>query len=83
LAEKMSMAKAVHADIAVVHGSRHGTPFDSIKATNACLLAWFSDRPIRPSRRWVCDRAAASGRLARVTQFVGEQTALNRLEFGA
>jgi pimeloyl-ACP methyl ester carboxylesterase len=83
LAEKMSMAKAIHADVAIVHGSRHGTPFDSIKATNACLMAWFTDRPIRSSRRWVCDGAPASGRLARVTRFVEEQTALNRLEFGA
>jgi 3-oxoadipate enol-lactonase len=83
LAEKISMAKAVHADIAIVHGSRHGTPFDSIKATNACLLAWFTDRPIRTSRRWGCDPAPASGRLARVTHFVEEQTALHRLEFGA
>jgi len=83
LAEKMSMAKVVRADIAIVHGSRHGTPFDSIKATNACLLAWFADRSIRASRRWVCDQAPASGRLSRVTRFVEEQTTLNRLEFGA
>jgi 3-oxoadipate enol-lactonase len=83
LAEKMSMAKAVHADLAIVHGSRHGTPFDSIKATNACLLAWFADRPFRASRRWVCDAAPASGRLSRITRFVEERTALNRLEFGA
>jgi 3-oxoadipate enol-lactonase len=83
LAEKMAMAKAVHADMAIVHGSRHGTPFDSIKATNACLLAWFTDRPIRTSRRWVCDQAPASGRLSRVTRFVEQQTALSRLEFSA
>jgi 3-oxoadipate enol-lactonase len=83
LAEKISMAKAVRAELAIVHGSRHGTPFDSIKATNACLLAWFADRPIRTSRRWVCDGAPASRRISRVTRFVEEQTALNRLEFGA
>jgi 3-oxoadipate enol-lactonase len=83
LAEKMSMAKALHADIAIVHGSRHGTPFDSIKATNACLFAWFTDRPLRASQRWVCDRAPASGRLSRVTQFLEEQAASERLEFGA
>ena len=83
LAEKLSMAKAVHADIAVVHGSRHGTPFDPIKATNACLLAWFTDRPMRVSRRWVCDQAPASARLSRVAQFVEQQAAVNRLEFGA
>jgi 3-oxoadipate enol-lactonase len=83
LAEKMSMAKAVRADIAIVKGSRHGTPFDSIKATNACLLTWLTDRPIRASQRSVCDGAPASARLSRVTQFVEEHTALNRLEFGA
>ena len=83
LAEKKSMAKALRADIAVVHGSRHGTPFDSIKATNACLLAWFTDRPGRASRRWVCDAAPASVRIARITRVFAQQTALNRLEFGA
>jgi pimeloyl-ACP methyl ester carboxylesterase len=86
LAEKLSMAKAVHADIAVVHGSRHGTPFDSIKATNACLLAWFTDRPMRASRRWVCDQAPASGRLSRVVEERNSSRSrlrLNRLEFGA
>jgi len=83
LAEKISMAKAVHADIAIVHGSRHGTPFDSVKATNACLLAWFTDRPARASRRWVCDDAPASGRLARLARFVERQTTLSRLEFGS
>lgn len=82
LAEKMSMAEAMRADIAVVHGSRHGTPFDSVKATNACLLAWFTDRPIRASRRWICDPAPASGRLSRISRFVEQQSALSRLEFG-
>src|SRR4029077_987927 len=47
LAEKVAMAKAMGAEIAVVHGSRHGTPFDAIEATNACLLSLFTDRPIR------------------------------------
>jgi len=83
LAEKISMAKAVHADLAIVHGSRHCTPFDSIKATNTCLLAWFNDRPLRASRRWICDGAPALGRLSRVTRFVEERAGLNRLEFGA
>ncbi len=82
LAEKLSMAQALRADIAIVHGSRHGTPFDSVKATNACLLTWFTDRPLRASRRWVCDQALASGRLSRIARFVEQQAALNRLEFG-
>ena len=83
LAEKVSMAKALGADIAVVHGSRHGTPFDSIEATNACLFSLFTDRPLQSSRRWVCDGAPSSRRLARIAKFVEEQTALKILEFGA
>jgi 3-oxoadipate enol-lactonase len=83
LAEKISMAQAVRAELAIVHGSRHGTPFDSVKATNACLLAWFTDRPMRASRRWICDQAPASGRLSRITRFVDQQTALSQLDFGS
>jgi hypothetical protein len=83
LAEKISMAQAVRAELAIVHGSRHGTPFDSVKATNACLFAWFTDRPIRASRRWICDQAPASGRLSRITRSVDQQTALRQLEFGS
>jgi hypothetical protein len=83
LAEKKSMANAARAKLAIVHGSRHGTPFDSIKATNVCLLAWFTDRPQPATRRWVCDGAPASVRLARITRVFEQQTALDRLEFGA
>ena len=81
LAEKISMAKAVGAELAIIHGSRHGTPFDSVKATNACMLAWFGDRPIRTARRWVCDQMPLAGRLPRIARFVEHQTALSRLEF--
>lgn len=55
LAEKLAFAQRVGARIAVVQGSRHGTPFDSIDATNTAALAFFrgealpealfSDRP--------------------------------------
>jgi 3-oxoadipate enol-lactonase len=83
LAEKTVMAKALGAQIAVVQGSRHGTPFDAIEATNACLLSWFTDRPISPTRRWMCDGAPRSSRLARIARFVEGHTALRRLEFGA
>jgi 3-oxoadipate enol-lactonase len=83
LAEKVVMAKALGAQIAVVHGSRHATPFDAIEATNACLLSWLTDRPISPTRRWMCDGLPRSSRLARIARFVEGQTALQRLEFGA
>ena len=39
LAEKRALAAQLKADFVVVRGSRHGTPFDSIEATNASLLA--------------------------------------------
>lgn len=83
LAEKMAMARSIGAQIAVVKGSRHGTPFDAIEATNACLLAFLTDRPLSGSRRWACDGAPRSRRLARIARFVEEQAALPRLELGA
>jgi 3-oxoadipate enol-lactonase len=42
LAEKQSHAERLGALLAVVRGSRHGTPFDAIAATNACLLAFLA-----------------------------------------
>jgi 3-oxoadipate enol-lactonase len=83
LSEKVQMAKALGADIAVVQGSRHGTPFDSVEATNACLFALFTDRPTTPARHWTCDGAPRSSRLARIARFVEQRTELRHLEFGA
>ena len=40
LEEKYRWAKAMGAEIRVVLGSRHGTPFDAIQATNACIEAF-------------------------------------------
>lgn len=39
LAEKREMAERLRADLVVVRGSRHGTPFDSVAVTNARELA--------------------------------------------
>lgn len=55
LPEKKAMAAALGAQFVVVRGSRHGTPFDSTEATNACLSAFLSDRPLPHPDRWVCD----------------------------
>jgi len=46
LDEKRTWARRMRAELAVVSGSRHGTPFDSIGATNACLLAFFGGQPV-------------------------------------
>jgi pimeloyl-ACP methyl ester carboxylesterase len=46
LGEKRSWARRMRAELAVVAGSRHGTPFDAIEATNACLLAFLGCQPL-------------------------------------
>jgi 3-oxoadipate enol-lactonase len=46
LAEKHAWAQRLGAQIAVVAGSRHGTPFDAIAATNAALLAFLAGQPV-------------------------------------
>ncbi len=55
LAEKRDLAQRLNAELVVVRGSRHGTPFDSIEATNASLLALLTDQPLPPPARWVRD----------------------------
>jgi len=49
LAEKFALATRIGAKIAVIRGSRHGTPFDSIQATNACLAAFLNDEALPAS----------------------------------
>jgi 3-oxoadipate enol-lactonase len=46
LAEKQALAARIGAEIRVVEGSRHGTPFDAIQATNAAALAFFAGEPV-------------------------------------
>src|SRR5258707_3498193 len=55
LSEKRDLAQRLNAELVVVRGSRHGTPFDSIEATNASLLALLTDQPLPPPARWVRD----------------------------
>ena len=55
LSEKLSLAKRLHANIAVVRGSRHGTPFDASDATNACLIALLRDQALPASDQLICD----------------------------
>lgn len=70
LAEKRALAAALSADIVVVRGSRHGTPFDSSEATNAALLAVLSDQPLPPAERWVCDEPQVLQRIALTCQSI-------------
>lgn len=55
LAEKRDLAKRLGAELVVVRGSRHGTPFDSVEVTNASLLALLTDQPPPPVTRWERD----------------------------
>lgn len=58
LAEKRQLASQLGAELVVIRGSRHGTPFDAVEATNSSLLAMFTDRPLPSPDRWVCDEPA-------------------------
>jgi 3-oxoadipate enol-lactonase len=75
LAEKRELAAKLKADIVVVRGSRHGTPFDSVEATNASLLALLTDQPLPPQARWIRDTPSRAQALS-LTGSIAEEHAL-------
>ena len=58
LDEKRALAARLGAQFVMVRGSRHGTPFDAVKATNASLLALLTDQPLPPAEHRTRDEAA-------------------------
>jgi 3-oxoadipate enol-lactonase len=58
LEEKRLLAERLGAEFVLVRGSRHGTPFDAVRATNASLLALLEDRPMPIAERLRIDEAA-------------------------
>jgi 3-oxoadipate enol-lactonase len=64
LAEKIALAQTLQAQLVVVRGSRHGTPFDAVEITNACLRAFLKDEPLPAPSRWVCDSASRAQSLS-------------------
>jgi 3-oxoadipate enol-lactonase len=64
LAEKRELADRLKAELVVVRGSRHGTPFDSVEATNASLFALLTDSALPPKRIWVRDPPARAQALS-------------------
>ncbi|HEY2781703.1 MAG TPA: alpha/beta hydrolase [Steroidobacteraceae bacterium] len=78
LAEKRELAKRLRAELVVVRGSRHGTPFDSVEATNASLLALLTDQPLPPAIRWVRDTPTRAQTLS-LTGSIAEEHALSPL----
>jgi pimeloyl-ACP methyl ester carboxylesterase len=55
LGEKRALAASLGAELVVVRGSRHCTPFDATTATNALLAAVLRDAPLPDPRERVCD----------------------------
>jgi 3-oxoadipate enol-lactonase len=58
LAEKRELARNLCAELIVVRGSRHGTPFDAAEITNSILIALMRDQPLPSADQWVCDAPA-------------------------
>lgn len=76
LAEKRELAKKLNAELVIIRGSRHGTPFDSVEATNASLLALLTDQPLPPPANWVRD---TSSRELSLAGSIAEEHALSPL----
>ena len=57
IAEKHALAAALNAELLVIRGSRHGTPFDSIAATNAILVALLTDAALPLTADCECDES--------------------------
>jgi pimeloyl-ACP methyl ester carboxylesterase len=75
LAEKRELARKLDADIVVIRGSRHGTPFDSVQATNASLLAMLTDRPLPLRSRLVRDAPGGALEISLAGSIVEEHAA--------
>jgi 3-oxoadipate enol-lactonase len=78
LVEKRELAKKLGAELVVVRGSRHGTPFDSVETTNASLLALLTDQPLPPPTRWVRDSPSRAQALS-LAGSIAEEHALSPL----
>jgi 3-oxoadipate enol-lactonase len=76
LEEKRELAARLGAAFVVVRGSRHGTPFDAVQATNASLLALLTDQPLPPAERWICDEAAQVDKLILAARSIFEEHAI-------
>ncbi len=66
LAEKRMWSQRLRASLAVVSGSRHGTPFDATAATNACLDAFLNNRPLPADVVLLADSAESAPKQAPV-----------------
>jgi hypothetical protein len=72
------LAARLDADLVIVRGSRHGTPFDSVEVTNASLIALLTDQPLPPPTRWMRDTPASAQALT-LSGSIAEEHALSPL----
>jgi 3-oxoadipate enol-lactonase len=75
LAEKRAPAARLRAPFVVVRGSRHGTPFDAVQATNTCLLSLLTDKVQRPCDWLDCDEPVYAPEL-KMTGTIAEEHAM-------
>jgi 3-oxoadipate enol-lactonase len=78
LAEKQELAARLKAELVVVRGSRHGTPFDSVEVTNASLMALLTDQPLPEPANWVRDTPTRAQALT-LAGSIAEEHALSPL----
>jgi pimeloyl-ACP methyl ester carboxylesterase len=79
LEEKAALAARIGAQFVAVRGSRHGTPFDSVAITNACLLALLTDQPLPPRELWTRDESAEASAAALAIRIAEEHAAAREL----
>jgi 3-oxoadipate enol-lactonase len=78
LTEKRELAARLKAELVVVRGSRHGTPFDSVEVTNASLIALLTDQPLPPPAKWERDTPNCAQALS-LAGSIAEEHALSPL----
>ena len=78
LAEKRALAARLGAECVVVRGSRHGTPFDAVRVTNASLLALLTDTALPPAEHRVCDEGANAHALPLIGSLAEESMQASR-----
>ena len=76
LEEKRLLARELGAQFVLVRGSRHGTPFDAVRATNAALVALLHDQPMPAPERCTCDDRAL---VLRFAGSIAEEHAVSRI----
>ncbi len=67
LDEKRVWATRLRAELVCIRASRHGTPFDAVAATNACIEAFLRGQPLPAEALRVADSPEAAPRQAPVS----------------